>query len=182
MHGWIALLSLRLFVKHSFNMVYLFRYLISVFVMCGVVCAQESTNAVSYSRLDEYMGTGMEAAGFRSPYLDEEGNLVAQVYGGYAKVLEGGVLDVSNLRIDVYDKGTVVMTVYAPQCFLSLVEKEERSILLVESEGHVLVEMEQMTVYGRGFRFSSEKNRFEILSESKVLVKELEQNLKGLEL
>ena len=36
----------------------------------------------------------------------------------------------------------------------------------------MLIDMEQMTVSGRGFRFSSKENRFEIDHDSKVLVKE----------
>jgi len=150
-----------------------FNYPIVAFLLlCGIASAQDVSNAPVASRLDNYIETGMEVSGIRAPYYDEEGNLQAQLYGGYAKILEGGVADVTNIRIDVYDKGVVVMTLFAPQCLTRVVEKGAEKVLTVESEGDVLIEMEQISIIGRGFLFSSDSNRFEILSEPKVLVKE----------
>lgn len=150
-------------------------------LFCGIVRAQKTNNEAS-SELDEYMATGMEISGVRAPYYDDEGNLQAQLYGGHVKMLEGRKAEVTNLRVDVYDHGAIVMTVYAPHCFTKAVEKGKQEILSVESDGDVLIEMDQMTIYGRGFRFSSDNNRFEILSNSKVLVKESARNAKGLKL
>ena len=69
---------------------------------------------------DEYLETGMEVAGVRAPYYDDNGELKAQLYGGHAKVLEGGVADVTNLRIDVFQDGEVVMTIFPPRCFTKI--------------------------------------------------------------
>ena len=74
------------------------------------------------------------------------------------------------------------MTVFAPQCRTQVVDQGKAKILSVESDGDVLIEMKQMTITGRGFRYTSESNRFDILSEAKVLVKEAAQGMKGLEL
>lgn len=150
-------------------------------MLCGAAFAQEATNAPAPTPLDEYMETGMEVSGIRAPYYDEEGNLKAQLYGGHAKILEGGVADVSKIRIDVYDRGVVTMTLFAPQCMTRVVEKGKAKVLSVESDGDVLIEMDQLSIYGRGFRFSSDSNRFEILSEPKVLVKEAARNDVGME-
>jgi hypothetical protein len=155
---------------------------ISVCLVCGIACAQEDRNDQSPSKLDSYMETGMEVAGIRAPYFDDEGKLKAELYGEHAKILEGGVAEVTNIRIDVFEHDTVFMTVFAPHCYTRVVEQDGEKVLFVESTGDVLIDMEQMTIAGRGFLFTSESNRFEILAEAKVLVKEAAQEMKGLEL
>ncbi len=152
-------------------------HLLLLLCMCTVVHAKDSAPAPSM--LDDYMETGMEVAGVRAPYYDEDGNLQAQLYGGYAKVLEGGVADVSNLRIDVFEDKKVLMSVFAPQCYTKM---DEQKILSVYSDGYVLIDMDEMTISGKGFRFTSEKNQFEILHDSKVLVKESARSSKGMDL
>jgi len=108
----------------------------------------------------------MEVSGFRVPDYDDEGQLRAQLYGGYAKVLEGGLVEITNLKIEMYRDGKVAMTVFAPHCFFNTETRKARS------EGRVLIESELMTVIGRGFTWSAEAGRFEILHDSKVLVKQ----------
>ena len=147
-----------------------------------MLCAQEVDDDPSSSALDDFIETGMEMAGVRAPYYDIEGNLKAELYGEQVKILEGGNAEVTNIRIDVFEKGAVFMTVFAPQCRTRVVEQGKAKILSVESDGDVLIDMKQMTISGRGFRYTSESNRFDILSEAKVLVKEAGEGLKGLEL
>lgn len=123
------------------------------------------------------MGTGMEISGFRVPDYDDEGQLRAQLYGEHAKVLEKGEVEITNLKIEMYKDGEVVMTVFSPHCFFNMETKQARS------EGRVLIESGLMTLVGRGFTWSAEAGRFEILHDSKVLVKEAAQSeMKGLEL
>lgn len=111
------------------------------------------------------MGTGMEISGFRVPDYDEQGNLRAQLYGAHAKVLEGGVVEITNLKIEMYRDGKVAMTVFAPHCFFNTNTRVARS------KGRVLIESEMMTVAGTGFTWSAEAGRFEIFDRSKVLVR-----------
>lgn len=159
------------------------RFLIQSILLTATLMAfgQESAEIQPPSALEEYMETGMEVAGIRAPYYDDSGELKAQLYGGYAKVLEGGVAEIMNLRIDVFQDKRVLMSVFAPQCVTEIVEVEGKRVLVVRSEGEVLIDMEQMTISGRGFRFSSEENRFEILHDSKVLVKESARMTQGVE-
>jgi hypothetical protein len=178
MQQMIVLLSLRPSVYYILNfMNRSVLHLLALLAACGIALAKDYS-----SKLDEYMETGMEVAGIRAPYYDDEGNLKAQLYGGYAKVLEGGVADVTNLRIDVFQDRKVLMSVFAPQCFTKIAEEGGQKLLSVYSEGDVLIDMEQMTISGRGFRFSSKENRFEIDHDSKVLVKEPARQMKGVEL
>ncbi len=136
----------------------------------GVAGAQDAARPSS-GKLDEYMAAGMEISGVRAPYYDEQGNLQAQLHGGHVRVVEGGRAEVEELRIDAYRDGAVFMTLYAPRCTTEVVEEGGRKVLRVESEGDVLIDLDQMTIAGRGFRFSSAHNRLEILHDSKVLVK-----------
>ncbi|MBN2162413.1 MAG: hypothetical protein JXR25_03270 [Pontiellaceae bacterium] len=147
----------------------LYRYVIAGCALCCTALAQES-EVSSAVRLDGYMETGMQVSGVRAPYYDEKGNLKAQLFGGHAKMLEGGVADVTDIRIEVYEEGIVVMTLFAPQCFTRVVEQEGTKVLSVESEGDVLIEMKQVSVSGRGFRFNSSTTQFEILANATVLV------------
>lgn len=159
-----------------------FNYLLTLLVLCGTVRAREATNAPAESRLQEYMETGMEVSGLRAPYYDEKGNLKAQLYGGHARIIDEHTADVTNIRIDAFEHGKVVMTLYAPHCITRVIDKGKEKVLSVESAGDVLIEMKQMTISGHGFRFSSDSNRFEILGNSKVLVKESARTMKGVNL
>jgi hypothetical protein len=123
------------------------------------------------------MGTGMEISGFRVPDYDDQGQLRAQLYGEYAKVLEDGDVEITNLKIEMYKDGEVAMTMFAPHCFFNKDTRQARS------DGDVLIDSEMMTVVGRGFTWSAEAGRFEIMHDSKVLLKETAQaGMKELEL
>ena len=146
----------------------LYRYIITGCLLCGGVLAQEPVSVSS--PLDEYMEAGAEVSGVRVPFYDEKGRLKARLVGGHAKVLEGGRAGVTNIRIEVFEEGAVVMTLFAPECYVRVQGQGEASILFVESDGDVLIELKQGTVTGRGFRFDSSGSRFEILSDARVLV------------
>lgn len=161
----------------------LLHYLLVLMLFSTITIAEDAEEKVpSENKLDEYMESGMEVSGVRAPYYDDEGTLQAQLYGGHARILEGQIADITNLRIDVYEEGKVFMTVFAPQCFTKMGDVNGKKILVVYSEGDVLLDMEQVTISGKGFRFTSEENRFELLHESKVLVKESARDMKGVEL
>ena len=119
----------------------------------------------------------MEISGFRVPDYDDQGQLRAQLYGEHAKVLDKGEVEITNLKIEMYKDGEVAMTVFSPHCFFNMDTREARS------EGRVLIESGLMTIVGRGFTWSAVAGRFEILHDSKVLVKEAAKaGMKELEL
>lgn len=123
------------------------------------------------------LGTGMEISGFRVPDYDDSGKLRAQLYGEHAVVLESREVEITNLKIEMYKDGEVVMTVFSPHCFFNMETRQ------AHSDGRVLIESGPMTVAGLGFTWSAKAGRFEILHDSKVLVKEAAQaELKELKL
>jgi len=122
-------------------------------------------------------GIGAIASGLRIPDYDDQGQLRAQLYGEHFKVLDTGEVEITNLKIEMYKDGEVAMTVFSPHCFF------DRDTHQARSDGDVLIESEMMTVIGRGFTWSAEAGRFEIMHDSKVLVKEVAQTgMKELEL
>jgi len=134
---------------------------------CG---AQDSTNTPPVSALDEFIETGMEVAGIRAPYYDDAGILKAELFGEQAKVLADGSVDITNLRIDIYENDRVTITVFAPQCFVVTGTSADGGGFTAHSGGDVLITLDQGMITGRGFRFSSESSRFEILDDARVLV------------
>ncbi len=139
-------------------------HLLALLLVCGVAVAQD-------------FETGMEVSGFRIPDYDEQGQLRAQLYGEHAKVLGGGEVEITNLKIEMYRDGEVAMTVFSPHCFFNMETRQARS------EGRVLIESGLMTIIGHGFEWSAAAGRFEILHDSKVLVKQAAKaDMKELEL
>ena len=172
MQGSNALLSLRFSVSYVLIMKSFFLQVAVVFFACGGVLAQEATKAAASDSIAEFMDRGVAVKGVRSPYYDDQGELQAILYGKQAKMLEGDVTDITGLRIDLYKDKKVNATLYAPQCLSHVVEKSGQSILVVESDGDVMVEMQGIIVVGRGFRFRSDRKRFEILNDARVMVDE----------
>lgn len=111
------------------------------------------------------LGVGMEVSGFRVPDYDDEGNLRALLQGGHARVQADGAVEITNLRIELYRDGAVMMTLFAPRCFFNADTRR------AESDGLVLIESDMMTVTGRGFIWSADAGRFEILHDARVMVK-----------
>lgn len=156
--------------------------LVTACLLCGVTRAQVATNVNVSTAMGNSLETGMVVEGLRVPYYDENGILQAVLFGGRATALGGGAADITNIRIDLYEDDKVIMTVFAPQCYSRMLEQDSKSVLAIESEGDVLIELEGITIVGRGFRFQSDRNRFELLSEAKVIVSEDLRNSGDLEL
>lgn len=130
----------------------IFLHFCAVLFLCSVTCAQD-------------FDTGMEISEFRIPDYDEQGVLRARLFGRHAKMLEGGEVEITQLKIEMYKDGQVVTTVFSPHCFFNMDTRQ------AHSEGRVLIESGWMTIAGRGFTWSAEAGRFEVLHDSKVIVK-----------
>ena len=123
---------------------------------------------VCFGQMQEF-GSGVEVSGFRLPDYDDDNQLRAQLYGERDKVLEKGVVEIFNLKIELYEDGEVAMIVFSPHCFFNVETRE------AYSDDHVLVESEMLSLVGRGFTWSAAGGRFKILHDSKVLVKKAAQ-------
>lgn len=166
---------------------YLYRFL-AVWVLAGVwACWAEEDGGARPSALSKYIEKGMESSGVRFPLYNEDGSLQAQFFGQRLKVMEGTSVEIINLKVEVYREGRVAATIFAPQCFSNVdISKgtAQGSELFVHSDGEVLIEADEVTFSGRGFKLQTDgkKLRFEVLHDSKVLVKEAAQQMEGVRL
>jgi hypothetical protein len=115
--------------------------------------------------------TGQTITGFRVPEYDDNGKLKTELFGDTARVLPDGVIEITQLKIDVYNKGQVDMTVTAPKCAYN--QKEG----LAKSDSDVRIARENMVVTGVGFTWTGQNERFEILSKAKVVLKDAHKQM-----
>jgi hypothetical protein len=108
---------------------------------------------------------GQTVTGFRVPDYDENNNLKTLLLGDFAKVLPDGVIEITGLRIEVYQQGKVAMVVTAPHCRFH--QKEGKA----QSDGDVQVANEDMVVTGKGFEWTNQEEVFKIHSQTHVVLR-----------
>ena len=114
---------------------------------------------------------GMELEGFRVPEYNDDGTMKSQLFGERAVLKDGGLVEITDLKIEFYQPGKSNVTVTAPHCNY---ERESRD---AESDGPVKIDMQEMTVTGRGFVCKGQEYRFTILSDAKVVLKDVRLGL-----
>lgn len=127
--------------------------LMLVLALCGMAAAQDP-NVQSLS-------------GFELPEYDAEGRKVRHIFGDMAEVLPEGLIRITNLRVDIFQNEKVAMKVIAPRCELN--QKTKQAV----SDGPVRIIRDNMVVTGTGFDFSNEKERIQIMHDTKVVLKGL---------
>ena len=128
-----------------------------VFALCGMAAAQDP-NVQTLS-------------GFELPEYDAEGKIVRHIFGDMAEVLPDGLVKITNLRVDLFKGDEVEMKVIAPRCELNQDTKQ------AVSDGPVRIIRDNMVVTGRGFDFSNEKERIQIMHDTKVVLKGLRSKM-----
>lgn len=118
---------------------------------------------------------GMELEGFRVPEYNEDGSMKSQLFGERAVLKENGQVEITELKIEFYQPGKSNVTVTAPQCTY------ERNSRDAESDGPLKIDMQEMTVTGRGFVCEGQEYRFTILNDAKVVLKDARLGLEGRE-
>lgn len=115
---------------------------------------------------------GMELEGFRVPEYNEDGTMKSQLFGGRAVLKEDGLVAITDLKIEFYQPGKSNAVISAPHC------NYERDTRDAESDGPVKIDMQEMTVTGRGFICAGKEYRFTILNDVKVALKGVRLGLK----
>ncbi len=114
---------------------------------------------------------GKTLQGFQVPEYDEQGNLKSQLFGDYAEILPDGSVQITNLRIEAYEKGQKAMEVTAPACLYNERTKQ------ATSDTDIKIERDNMIVTGTGFAWDSAQNRIEIQNNVKVVLKNVQTKL-----
>ena len=112
----------------------------------------------------------MQIKGFRVPEYDEEGNMTSQIFGDFAKGMPDGFIEVHGLTMEFY-KGSMSnrltdMRVTAPRCLLHRGKKAA-----VSDSDVRIVRGEAMVVTGKGFMWNNNEQLLMIMSNSKVVLR-----------
>lgn len=103
---------------------------------------------------------------FVVPEYTEEGVKKSELTGESARVLAGGVVEVSTFTITFYETGTtnVRMKVSAPHCTYN------RSSQFARSPSEVTIKGDNMVVTGENFAWDGAREIFRILQNAKVVL------------
>lgn len=106
--------------------------------------------------------SGEAIQGFRLPEYDEQGQLKQQLYGRTATFLEDGIIQLTGLKIEIFNKGQVSARVYSPLCAYD--QKRKRAA----SKQHVRIVTEKAVLTGDGFAWNGENEQFQIFKNAKL--------------
>ncbi len=107
---------------------------------------------------------GQEVRGFTLPEYDEDGNLRQELYGETATLLDGGLMQLSGLRIEFFDQGRLAARVRAPECALDQLAKR------AASRSHIRIVTDKGVLSGDGFAWNGENEQFQIFQNVRVVL------------
>lgn len=107
---------------------------------------------------------GQTIKNFRLPEYNAEGLLEHQLYGETATFLQDGIIQLSGLKIEIFNKGSVAARVYSPECAYAPSRK------MAASKDHIRIVTERGIVTGDGFAWNGENAQFQIFKNAKVVL------------
>lgn len=105
---------------------------------------------------------GQAVKGFRLPEYDADGKLKQQLYGETATFLPDGIIQLTGLKIEIFNKGEVTARVYSPLCAYDPNRKR------AASKDHIRIVVEKGVLTGDGFAWNGENQQFQIFQNAKV--------------
>jgi len=102
---------------------------------------------------------------FRLPDYDRDGQLKSQLFGDQARVLNADEVEVTNLRIELYEGTQVTTRVSAPQC---LYHRKQNA---AASDGAIRIARENAVITGERFTWRAGDNHFLIESNAQVVIR-----------
>jgi hypothetical protein len=105
---------------------------------------------------------GQTVKGFRLPEYDADGKLKQQLYGETATFLQDGIIQLTELKIEVFRRGEVTARIYSPLCAYDPNRKR------AASKDHIRIVTEKAVLVGDGFAWNGENEQFQIFKNAKV--------------
>lgn len=105
---------------------------------------------------------GQPVKGFRLPEYDADGKLKQQLYGETATFLEDGIIQLTGLKIEIFNKGEVSARIFSPLCAYDPTRKR------AASQQHIRILVEKGVLTGDGFAWNGENEQFQIFRNVKV--------------
>jgi hypothetical protein len=123
------------------------------------------------------LGDDSQIKGFRVPNYDDQSVMTSQIFGDFARVLPDGNVEITELRMEFYSyadgERITDMTVTSPMCLF------HRARGLVISDSDVRISRDDLTVTGKGFMWSNQRQELRILNESRVELKKARKDKKA---
>jgi hypothetical protein len=110
----------------------------------------------------------MSVKGMRSPFYNEKSELIAELIGGRAFLLSSDFVNIEHVRINLYNEKKDITQLYTPNCKARISVIDGRKQIVVESEEWVVLKNDNVEVIGRGFKFDTHNQYFEIRNDVKI--------------
>ena len=110
----------------------------------------------------------MSVKGMRSPFYNEKSELIAELIGGRAFLLSSDFVNIEHVRINLYNEKKEITQLYTPNCNARISVIDGRKQIVVESEDWVVLKNANVEVIGRGFKFDTQNQYFEIRNDVKI--------------
>lgn len=110
----------------------------------------------------------MSVKGMRSPFYNEKSELIAELIGGRAFLLSSDFVNIEHVRINLYNEKKEITQLYTPNCKARISVIDGRKQIVVESEEWVVLKNDNIEVIGRGFKFDTHNQYFEIRNDVKI--------------
>ena len=110
----------------------------------------------------------MSVKGMRSPFYNEKSELIAELIGGHAYLLSSDFVNIEHVRINLYNEKKEITQLYTPNCKARISVIDGRKQIVVESEDWVVLKNANLEVIGRGFKFDTQNQYFEIRNDVKI--------------
>ena len=107
---------------------------------------------------------GQTIKNFRLPEYDSEGRLQHQLYGETATFLKDNIIQLTGLKIEVFNRGEVVARVFSPDCAYAPTQKK------AASKDHIRIVTGLGVVTGDGFAWNGQNAQFQIFNNAKVVL------------
>ena len=107
---------------------------------------------------------GQTVRGFRLPEYNEDGTLRQLLSSQAATILEGGLLQLVNPQIELYNHGVVSVRIQAPECAFDQARKR------AASREHIRIVTDKAVLTGDGFAWNGENEQFQIFSNVRVTI------------
>jgi len=108
---------------------------------------------------------GQEVEGFRVPNFDEQGQLKSQLFGDRAVVRSSDLIELENVRVELYRDGLVETRISSPHCLYL------RRARVVQSTSSIFIVRGDVQVTGENYRYDQRRDRFMILTNAKVVIR-----------
>lgn len=107
---------------------------------------------------------GQTVRGFRLPEYNDDGTLRQLLSSESATILEGGLLQLGNPQIELYNHGAVSVRIQAPECAFDQARKR------AASREHIRIVTDKAVLTGDGFAWNGENEQFQIFSNVRVTI------------